>query len=45
MLRPPNGQKIAALRQGQRTLQLRQNPDGTVAARLQAGSVTTIDFA
>ena len=44
-LRLPKGQKIATLRQGSRTLALSRNPDGTVTARLEAGSVTTIEFA
>jgi alpha-L-fucosidase 2 len=45
-LRPPQGQTIAALRQGKRALPpLKENADGTVTARLKAGTVTTVKFA
>jgi len=44
-LRPPKGQKIVSLRHGKQTLAVHQNADGTVTARLPAGTVTTVEFA
>jgi alpha-L-fucosidase 2 len=43
--RPPKGQQIAALRQGTESLALQRNKNGAVTARLQAGTVTRIEFA
>jgi alpha-L-fucosidase 2 len=44
-LRPPKGQQIAALRLGTESLALQRNKNGAVTARLQAGTVTRVEFA
>ena len=45
ILRPPKGQKIAALRQGKSVYPKHANADGTVTIQLAAGAAAVVEFA